>query len=60
MVSALPVLLQWDCQEYEAECSVDNQRISVTQRQSVVDAIALRDAGKSGAEIKKILEGREI
>ena len=35
---------------------VDNQRISVTQRQSVVDAIALRDAGKSGAEIKKILE----
>ena len=35
---------------------VDNQRISVTQRQSVEDAIALRDAGKSGAEIKKILE----
>lgn len=44
-------------QEYEGRVYVvDNQRISVTQRQSVVDAIALRDAGKSGAEIKKILE----
>ena len=44
-------------QEYEGRVHVvDNQRISVTQRQSVVDAIALRDAGKSGAEIKKILE----
>lgn len=35
---------------------VNNQRISVTQRQSVLDAIALRDAGKSGADIKAILE----
>ena len=35
---------------------VDNQRISVTQRQSLEDAIALRDAGRSGAEIKQILE----
>ena len=44
-------------QEYEGRVHVvDNQRISVTQRQSVEDAIALRDAGKSGAEIKKILE----
>ena len=44
-------------QEYEGRVHVvDNQRISVTQRQSVVDAIALRDAGKSGAEIKRILE----
>ena len=43
--------------DYEGKVQVvDNQRISVTQRQSVVDAIALRDAGKSGAEIKKILE----
>ena len=48
-------------QEYEGRVYVvDNQRISVTQRQSVVDAIALRDAGKSGAEIKKILEEEEI
>ena len=30
---------------------VNNQRISVTQRQSVLDAIALRDAGKNAAEI---------
>lgn len=35
---------------------VNNQRISVTQRQSVMDAIALAEAGKSAAEIKKILE----
>lgn len=35
---------------------VDNQRISVTQAQSVMDAKTLADAGKSGAEIKEILE----
>jgi len=35
---------------------VNNQRISVTQRQSVLDALALVDAGKSGSEIKAILE----
>ncbi|MGN0308234.1 MAG: DegV family protein, partial [Lachnospiraceae bacterium] len=35
---------------------VNNQRISVTQRQSVMDAIALAEAGKSAAEVKKILE----
>ena len=35
---------------------VDNQRISVTQRQSVMDAKMLAEAGKSAAEIKKILE----
>lgn len=35
---------------------VNNQRISVTQRQSVLDAIGLRDTGHSAAEIKEILE----
>lgn len=35
---------------------VDNQRISVTMRQSVLDAIALAEEGKSGAEIKEYLE----
>lgn len=35
---------------------VNNQRISVTQRQSVLDAIGLRDAGHSASEIKEILE----
>lgn len=35
---------------------VDNQRISVTQRQSVLDALALREHGKDAAQIKKILE----
>lgn len=35
---------------------VNNLRISVTQRQSVLDAIELAKKGKSGSEIKKILE----
>lgn len=34
---------------------VDNQRISVTQRQSVLDAIKLANEGKTGAEISKYL-----
>ena len=34
---------------------VNNQRISVTQKRSVYDAIALRDRGMSAEEIKKIL-----
>ena len=38
---------------------VNNQRISVTQRQSVLDAIALRDAGKNAAEIKRKTGRRE-
>ncbi len=35
---------------------VNNQRISVTQRQSVVDAFELAKQGKSAAQIKEILE----
>ncbi|MBO4214302.1 MAG: DegV family protein, partial [Lachnospiraceae bacterium] len=35
---------------------VDNHRISVTQRQSVLDAIELRDKGMSAEEIKDYLE----
>ena len=35
---------------------VNNQRISVTQRQSVLDAIQLANKGYDGAEIKDILE----
>ncbi len=35
---------------------VDNQRISVTQRQSVLDAIALAENGKDACGIKEILE----
>ncbi len=35
---------------------VDNQRISVTLRQSILDAISLANSGKSGSEIKEILE----
>ncbi len=35
---------------------VNNQRISVPQRQSVLDALALAESGKSAARIRKILE----
>ena len=34
---------------------VDNQRISVTQRQSVEDAMMMRDKGMSGEEIVDVL-----
>lgn len=37
-------------------CVVNNQRISVTQRQSVLDALELAATGKTAAEIKQILE----
>lgn len=48
-------------QEYEGRvCVVDNQRISVTQKQSVEDALALRNAGKSALEIKEILEAEKL
>lgn len=39
---------------------VNNQRISVTQRQSVSDAVELVNRGKSAAEIKKILEDMKL
>ncbi len=43
-------------EDYDGRVEViDNQRISVTQRQSVLDAMELAAAGKSAAEIKKIL-----
>jgi DegV family protein with EDD domain len=37
-------------------CVVNNQRISVTQRQAVLDAVALADKGYNAAKIKEILE----
>ena len=39
---------------------VDNQRISVTQKQSVLDALALAQAGKNAAEIREILEAEKL
>ena len=39
---------------------VDNQRISVTQRQSVADAMKLAKEGKSAKEIKDILEADKL
>lgn len=47
--------------DYEGKVQVvDNQRISVTQRQSVLDAIELIKAGKDAAEIKEILEAEKL
>ena len=39
---------------------VNNQRISVTMRSAVLDAMRLRDAGKSAAQIKEILEKERL
>ncbi|MDO4272645.1 MAG: DegV family protein [Eubacteriales bacterium] len=48
-------------QDYDGKVQVvDNQRISVTQRQSVLDAITLSEAGRSAAEIKKVLEDEKL
>lgn len=44
-------------QDYEGKVQVvNNQRISVTQRQSVLDALMLVQNGKNSSEIKEILE----
>lgn len=44
-------------QDYDGKVQVvNNQRISVTQRQSVLDAMNLAKQGKSATEIKEILE----
>ena len=48
-------------EEYKGKVQVvDNQRISVTQEQSVYDAMKLRDEGKSAAQIKEILEKEKL
>lgn len=47
-------------QDYDNKVHVvDNRRISVTQLQSVKDAVNLAKKGMSGEEIKKILEDRQ-
>ena len=44
-------------QDYDGKVHVvNNQRISVTQKRSAFDAMELARAGKSGSEIKDILE----
>ena len=46
---------------YEGRVFVaDNKRISAPQRQSVLDALALRERGKSGGEIKQRLEAASL
>lgn len=45
-----------ESEEYKGKVFVvDNKRISVTQKQSVLDAIKLAQEGKTASEIKKIL-----
>ena len=47
--------------EYDGKVQVvDNQRISVTLRQSVLDAMALAEKGYSAKEIKEILEREKL
>lgn len=47
--------------DYEGKVFVvNNQRISVTQKRSVVDAMELAKRGKSGAEIQHILEETKL
>lgn len=47
--------------DYEGKVFVvDNQRISVTQRQSVLDALKLIGEGKEGAEVKEVLEKAKL
>lgn len=44
-------------EDYDGKVQVvNNQRISVTQRQSVLDALALREQGMSAAKIRDFLE----
>lgn len=48
-------------QDYDGKVQVvNNQRISVTQRQSVMDAMELAKSGKNAAEIKEILEAEKF
>lgn len=47
--------------DYEGKVQVvDNQRIFVTQRQSVLDAIELAKEGKTAVQIKEILEANKF
>lgn len=48
-------------QDYDGKVQVvNNQRISVTMRQSVLDAKAMVDSGKTAGEIKDILEDEKF
>ena len=48
-------------EDYEGKVQVvNNQRISVTQRQSAIDAKAMADKGMDGEEIKRVLEETKL
>ncbi|MEG2146268.1 MAG: DegV family protein [Lachnospiraceae bacterium] len=47
--------------EFEGKVQVvNNRRISVTQRQAVMDAMKLQENGRTAEEIKKILEAEQL
>ena len=47
--------------DFEGRVQVaDNKRISLLQKQSVLEAVALRDQGKTAEEIKEILEAHAL
>lgn len=48
-------------QDYDGKVQVvNNQRISVTQKRSVLDAIALVNAGRSAKQVKEVLEAEKM
>lgn len=48
-------------EEYEGRVQVvDNQRVSVTQKQSVFDALSMAENGKTASEIKEYLERTKL
>lgn len=48
-------------EEYDGKVQVvNNQRISITMKQAVKDALTLGNAGKSAAEIKEVLEAQKF
>ena len=48
-------------EDYDGKvCVVNNQRISVTMRQSVLDALLLANQGRTAAQIKAILEEHKM
>lgn len=48
-------------EDYEGRVAVvNNQRISITQRQAALDAMKLAESGKSAAQIKEILEHEKL
>lgn len=60
-LSASCATAQGLAQDYNGKVQVvDNKRVSVTMKQSVLDALALAKSGKSAAQIREILERESL